>query len=716
MAANRDYAIWPGNSYPLGATWDGQGVNFALFSAHAEKVDLCIFDEYGRREVARLELPEYTDEVWHGYLPNAHPGLLYGYRVYGPYAPSEGHRFNHHKLLIDPYAKSLRGELQWRSQNFAFRPDSPRADLTFDRRDNARFIPKSVVVDTTHPWAAQRGPRMAWQDMIIYEAHVRGLTKSHPEIPPEEQGTFAGLGNEAVISYLKDLGITSLELLPVHPVVDEQHLVNAGLKNYWGYNSYNFFSIEPRLLATGMLNEFRAAIRHLHDAGIEVILDVVYNHTGEGNHIGPTFCFRGIDNKSYYELTPEDPRYYLNHTGCGNTVSLRHPRVLQMVMDSLRYWVEVMHVDGFRFDLATVLARNGEFFEPRGPFLSAVRQDPVLSKVRLIAEPWDVGPNGYQVGGFPPGWSEWNDRYRDTVRAFWKGTSGLIGEVATSLTGSSAYFGRLGRRPRSSINFVTAHDGFTMTDLVSYNHKHNEANLEENRDGTNNNNSWNCGVEGPTRDPKITALRYQQKRNLMATLMLSQGVPMMLGGDERGRSQNGNNNTYCQDNELNWFDWSPLEGEDAEFYEFTKMLIALRKKHPAFGRPRFFKGTHIGEDAIKDITWLSPEGRELTQEEWGLDYARCFGFHLGGDTGDYVGRTGNPMVDDRFITLLNGHFERIPFILPGAALGESWEVVFDTARPGFEDMTAVFGPFDSYQMQGRSLVLLRHVPARNREL
>lgn len=706
--------LWPGQSWPLGATWDGKGVNFALFSAHAEKIELCLFDDSGTKELSRLPMREYTDAIWYGYLPEARPGLVYGYRVYGPYNPRRGHRFNHHKVLLDPYARQLRGTFVHHPANFGYTVGGdPNDPANFDTRDNTAYVPKAVVTVSDYPWP-DRPPSTLWQETLIYETHVRGMTMRHPDVPEHKRGTFAGLATSAVIDHLRDLGVTAVELMPITPVLDESHLVQHGLRNFWGYNPYAYFTIEPRYLASGHIDEFRMTVERLHDAGIEVILDVVFNHTGEGNHHGPTLSFRGIDNASYYCLESDRSRY-VNHSGCGNCLDLSHPRVLQMVTDALRYWVTEMHVDGFRFDLTTTLARVAGHFEPHAPFLAAIRQDPVLARVKLIAEPWDLGPGGYRLGGFPPGWSEWNDRYRDTVRSFWRGTEGIIGDMAYRLTGSSDHFDHLGRQPRSSINFVTAHDGFTLEDLVSYEQKHNQANHEHNRDGASNNNSWNCGIEGPTSDPAITALRFQQKRNLISTLLLSQGVPMLVAGDELGHTRNGNNNTYCQDNETSWLDWSLKRPEDRAFLAFVKKLSAIRKAHPVFRRPNFFHGEFLDHAEVKDITWLSPTGRELDDDEWRRPHARCFGFHLGGDTGNFLSRTGVPLIDSRFIGLLNAHHDVVPFTLPERRLGSRWQVVFDTARPHLDDSRdLIFASGETYRMKGFSFVLLVHLPSHGR--
>ncbi len=691
--------IWPGNPHPLGATWDGFGVNFALFSAHAEKVELCLFDPAGNREIARIVLPEYTDEVWHGYLPDVMPGQLYGYRVSGPYDPKRGHRFNHHKLLLDPYAKSIVGRVHWTDAHFAYRIGSAREDFSFDRRDNARAMPKSQVVDTAYTWGDERRPKVPWNRSILYECHVRGLTRQHPDVPEVARGTFSGLARPEVVEHLQALGVTAVELLPIHAYVDDRHLVAKGLRNYWGYNTIGFFALHPAYLATGRISEFKVMVNRLHDVGIEVMLDVVYNHTAEGNHLGPTLSFRGIDNVSYYKLVPDDPRYYWDSTGCGNTLDVSHPRVLELVLDSLRYWVTEMHVDGFRFDLTSSLAREGFAYDPGAAFFDAIRQDPVLSSVKLIAEPWDLGWGGYQVGGYPPGWSEWNGKYRDTVRRFWKGDAGQVPQLASRMTGSADLFNHRGRRPWASVNFITAHDGFTLADLVSYNAKHNEANLENNQDGINENDSWNCGAEGPTDDPAILALRARQKRNMLATLLLSQGVPMLLAGDEIGNSQGGNNNGYCQDGEISWIDWRE---SDEDLLRFVQRVARLRHQHPAFHRSRFFRGRGAGHP---DVIWLVPDGREKTDDDWQFPEARTLGMLLTGDPGDnYFTTSGGLAEPDRaFLLLLNAHHEPVPFALPPASDG--WEILIDTAAE--HDAAGTILPAgDRYPLQERSLALL----------
>jgi isoamylase len=697
--------LLPGKPYPLGAVWDGAGANFALFSSHARAVDLCLFDPTGTREVRRLRLPEYTDEVWHGYLPEARPGLLYGYRVHGPYDPKNGHRFNPHKLLIDPYARSIRGPLRWSDAHFGYRAGSARDDLSYDRRDNARGMPKAEIVESAFTWGQDRSPQTPWEETVILEAHVKGLTQRHPAIDPRHRGTFAGLASPVVIEQLVKLGITAVELLPVHWFVNDRHLVSTGKTNYWGYNTAGFFAPDPRYLAGGSIDEMKIAIRHLHEAGIEIILDVVYNHTAEGNHLGPTLSFRGIDNASYYRLAA-DKRFYVDYTGTGNTLNLNHPRVLQLVMDSLRYWVKEMRVDGFRFDLATALAREEEAFESGSAFLDVIRQDPAFNTVKLIAEPWDLGPDGYRVGGFPPGWAEWNAPFRDTVRRFWKGDENMLAELGSRLAGSSDLFGYCGRRPWASINFVTAHDGFTLEDLVSYDGKHNEANGENNRDGSDANFSWNCGVEGPTEDAEILALRRRQKRNLMATLLLSLGVPMLLAGDEIGRSQRGNNNAYCQDNELSWQDWDAIGEPERRFQHFVEFLIRLRRAHRVFARPHFFRGVEQS-GGLKDITWVTPEGREFIAEDWQKPYAKCMGYLLNGRAGEYVrGPTGQRDVDTSFLVLINAHHEDIEFQAPATPALMRWEAVIDTAEetglapPGIE-----IDPDRPFLLKARSLVL-----------
>ena len=669
--------MWRGWPHPLGATWDGAGVNFALFSKHAERVQLCLFDPKGRREIERIELRDRTDFVWHCYLPEARPGLLYGYRVHGPHEPDRGHRFDATKLLLDPYAKSLKGKI-------------------------AAGLGRCQVVDTAFSWGDDRPPRTPWQDTVIYELHVKGFTQLHPEVPEQLRGTYAGLATAPVIDHLKRLCVTAVQLLPLHAFVDERRLVQHGLRNYWGYNSIGFFAPEPRYSASGTLGEFKTMVKKLHAAGLEVILDVVYNHTAEGDQSGPTLSFRGIDNLIYYRLDPAHPRRYLNLAGTGNSFNSSHRVVLALIMDSLRYWVQEMHVDGFRFDLASTLARSGTHaFDRNGAFLSAVRQDPVISQVKLIAEPWDVAEGGYQLGNFPPGWAEWNDKYRDAVRSYWKGEGGVIGEVASRLSGSSDIFQHTGRGPTASINFITAHDGFTLQDLVSYNHKHNEANLESNRDGSDNNRSWNCGIEGPTADESVGGLRQRQKRNLLATLLFSQGVPMLLAGDEIGRTQAGNNNAYCHDNRLSWVDW---ESADRELAQFVTKLLGLRSRHPLFRRRTYFRGRAVRDPEMKDISWLNPDGTEMSDHDWNKTFARALGVLISGRGLTERDEYARLVEDDDLLLLFNAHDEDIAFTLPG----DGWQLLLDTAGAG-----AAARP---YALRGRALALLlrpsRSVPAR----
>jgi isoamylase len=701
-------SVWPGRPYPLGATWDGEGVNFALFSEHAARVDLCLFDSGGKRELTRVPMRWQTDLVWHCYLPEARPGQLYGYRVYGPYDPARGKRFNAHKLLLDPYAKAIFGAIKWSDALFGYRVGHKKEDLSFDRRDNAPGMPKCKVIDPAFTWANDRPPRTPWHETIIYELHVKGFTRQHPGVPAHLRGTYAALATAPVIEHFKRLGITAVELMPVHYFVDDRHLVENGLHNYWGYNSIGFFAPDLRYAATDLTAEFKTMVKTLHSNGIEVILDVVYNHTAEGNQLGPTLCFRGIDNESYYRLDAENPRHYQDYTGTGNTLNMRHPRVLQLIMDSLRYWVTEMHVDGFRFDLAAALARELHEVDRLSAFFDIIHQDPVLSQVKLIAEPWDLGEGGYQVGNFPVGWTEWNGKYRDAVRAYWKGEGGVIGELAYRLTGSSDLYEASGRRPHASINFVTAHDGFTLHDLVSYSAKHNDANREDNRDGSDDNYSWNCGAEGPTDDPEIKALRARQKRNFLATLFLSQGVPMLLAGDEMGRTQAGNNNAYCQDSELSWVNWE-LEPESRELVEFTRRMIALNKNHPVFRRRSFLQGRRIRGTEVKDIVWLKPAGTEMTDEEWQQSFARCLGVFLAGEALEEVDERGQPMNDDSFLLLLNAHHEDIPFMLPEFHPGVRWKVEFDTSRESGLSSDGTYTAGQSYPLRGRSVALLREL-------
>src|ERR1700680_3048586 len=696
--------VWPGRPYPLGSTWDGEGVNFALYSEHAEKVEVCLFDISGKRETLRVPLPEKTDMFWHGYMPEVRRGQLYGYRVFGPYAPEQGHRFNHHKLLLDPYGKQIQGAIRWSDAHFGYKVGSKQEDLSFDRRDNAAGMPKNRVIDSAFTWGADAPPRIPWHETVIYELHVKGFTMCHPDVPEHLRGTYAALATAPVIEYLTRLGVTSIELMPVHSFVDDRRLVERGLPNYWGYNSIGFLALEPRYMATSSIREFKTMVKTLHSAGLEVILDVVYNHTAEGNHLGPTLSLKGIDNSTFYRLVPDNPRYYIDYTGTGNTLNMRHPRVLQLIMDSLRYWVLDMHVDGFRFDLAATLARELHEVDRLGAFLDIIHQDPVLSQVKLIAEPWDLGEGGYQVGKFPVGWAEWNDKYRDAVRSYWKGDGGLIGELAYRITGSSDLYARSGRRPYASINFVTAHDGFTLNDLVSYNQKHNEANGEGNRDGTDNNRSWNCGAEGIPDDPAINALRAQQKRNFLATLFFSQGVPMLLAGDSIGHTQQGNNNAYCQDNEISWIDWD--EGAiDRELLALVRQIITLRKNHPVLHRRNFFQGRAIKGAGVKDILWLKPDGSEMTDEEWGRESARSLGVFLAGEGLEEQDERGQRVTDQNFLLLMNAHHEQVPFRLPTVASGMVWVSLVDTSEtsgtPGL-----LYDAGRSYDLKARSLAVL----------
>jgi isoamylase len=702
---------WPGKPYPLGATWLGDGVNFAIFSEHASKVELCLFDDvHAPKEIARIELREQNGYVWHVFLPDARPGQLYGYRIHGPYDPNHGLRFNDTKLLLDPYAKSIAGVVKWSNEMFSYVVGDPAEDLARDMRDNAWAMPKSVVIDDRFNWGDDQLPNIALENTIIYEVHVKGFTKLFSDVPEHLRGTYAGLASKAAIRYLKNLGVTALELLPIHAHVDDKTLLDRGLTNYWGYSSIGFFAPRAEYSGNrepgGEVVEFKEMVRSLHAAGIEVILDVVFNHTGEGNHLGPTLCFRGVDNVACYRLLADNPRFYLDYTGTGNSVDTLHPRMLQLVMDSLRYWVTEMHVDGFRFDLAPVLARDGSGFNKFHAFFKCIQQDPILSQTKLIAEPWDVGDGGYQVGNFPPPWSEWNGKYRDAIRAYWRGDEGLIGEVAYRLTGSPDLYEHDGRAPTASVNFVTVHDGFTLNDLVSYNDKHNEANGEENRDGDPNNRSWNCGNEGPTNDAKIENLRRRQQRNFLTTLFLSQGVPMLLGGDEFGRTQNGNNNAYCQDNEISWFNWQWNEKQKQEL-EFTKRLIQLRREHPVFRRPKFFQGKPVPGGAVRDVMWFNPGGNEMSEDEWKSPWVRCVAMMVSGDAADLVDNHGEIVRDDTFLFLINAHYEPQAFLLPGEEHLE-WELILDTTyEDGFLAKSKNFPSGDDVDLGGRACMLLK---------
>ncbi|WP_028990462.1 glycogen debranching protein GlgX [Thermithiobacillus tepidarius DSM 3134] len=670
--------VWPGSSYPLGATWDGNGVNFAIYSENATKIELCLFDADGNEE--RVRLREQTAFVWHCYIPGLKPGQRYGYRVHGPYEPEQGLRFNPNKLLLDPYAKAIDGVEDWEAGLFGYVLGNPDLDLVMDEQLSSG-APKSVVVDPHFDWQGDGGPNIPWHKSVIYETHVKGLTMQHPDVPEHLRGTYAGLASPAIVKYLKELGITAVELLPVHQHVDDHYLVEKGLRNYWGYNTIGFFAPDIRYSsnkeAGAQVQEFKEMVRTLHQAGIEVILDVVYNHTAEGNHLGPTLCFRGIDNPTYYRLVDGQPRYYMDYTGTGNSLNVRHPQTLQLIMDSLRYWITEMHVDGFRFDLAATLARELHDVDRLSGFFDIIHQDPVISQVKLIAEPWDVGEGGYQVGNFPVRWAEWNGKYRDTMRRFWRGDPGLMAEFGYRLTGSSDLYQNDGRRPYSSINFITAHDGFTLRDLVSYNHKHNDANCEDNRDGTDDNLSWNCGAEGETDDPLVNGLRRRQMRNFLATLLLSQGTPMLLGGDELGRSKGGNNNTYCQDNELNWYDWQ-LDAESSALLDFVKRLVHLRLEHPALHRSKFFKGRPIRGSDAKDIMWLAPGGNEMTDADWSGQEHGTLGVLLAGDPLEEVDEHGRLLHDDGFLLIFNASPQGVEFILP--AFKGPWELLLDTTQ------------------------------------
>jgi isoamylase len=705
-----------GRGFPLGATWTGLGVNFALFSANATKVELCLFDEQGEREIERIELPEFTDEVWHAFLPDARPGTIYGYRVHGPYEPTSGHRFNANKLLVDPYAKAIVGQLTWDPALFGYRTESGD-DLTFDDRDSAAFMPRCRVIDPAFTWGDDRPPRTAWERTVIYEAHVRGYTKLHPGVRKELRGTFRGLGEPEVLEQLRRLGVSAVELLPIHTFVNDDYLLKKGLTNYWGYNTISFFSPSRHYsyVQDFAFSEFKEMVARFHDAGIEVILDVVYNHTAEGNQLGPTLSFKGIDNASYYRLAPER-RYYINDTGTGNTLNLSHQRVLQMVTDSLRYWVQEMHVDGFRFDLGTILAREPYGFDEGGGFLDSCRQDPVLSSVKLIAEPWDCGPGGYQVGRFPPGWAEWNDRYRDTVRGYWKGDTGTLSEFAARVTGSTDLFNRRGRKPWASVNFLAAHDGFTLNDLVSYNDKHNEPNGEDNRDGHSDNRSWNHGVEGPTDDPQVTELRERQKRNMLATLLLSQGTPMLLGGDEFGRTQQGNNNAYCQDNEISWVDWDHDERAQA-LTRFVPRLTALRSRYPILRQNRSLTGAWNEQLEIKDCTWLTPANEEMTSQHWADPAAKCLGLLLDGRAQTSgIRRRGS---EATLLLITNAHDDVVVFTLPSVPGGRDWLRFLDTNLPDQDEDLEEALPFKfghEYEVTGRSLLLFLLRPQKEQAL
>ena len=698
----KENPIREGLPHPRGATWDGQGTNFALFSAHATKVEVCIFDESGTKELRRVALPEYTDQIWHGYLPDVHPGTIYGYRVHGPYDPENGHRFNPNKLLLDPYATAHCGELTWDPAVFGYQMESGD-DTTFDERDSAPFMPKCVVVDPNFEWRGESGRRFQpYDDTILYETHVKGFTRLHPQVPEHLRGTYAGLSQKPVLDYIKSLGVTSIELLPIHTFINDSHLLEKGLKNYWGYNTIGFFAPDPRYASDrpNALREFKEMVSCIHEAGLEVILDVVYNHTAEGNERGPTLSFKGIDNASYYRLLPDQKRYYINDTGTGNTLNVSHPRVIQMVMDSLRYWVQLTHVDGFRFDLGTILAREDNGFDNRSGYLKACCQDPVLNTVKLIAEPWDCGPGGYQVGAFPPGWAEWNDKFRDTVRDFWKG-SATASALTERICASPDFFNHEGRRPWASVNFITAHDGFTLNDIVTYNEKHNEANGEDNKDGSSDNRSWNCGVEGPTDDPEVNRLRRRQIRNMLATLLLSQGTPMMLAGDEFARTQGGNNNAYCQDDEISWLNWE-LKEKGTHLIQFVQQLTRMRHKYPILRRNLFLNGAYDEELGVKDVTWINANGSEMENDHWGDETMLCFGMILDGraqSTG--IRQRGK---EATLLLVINGFHDLVTFTMPQSVGGHKWSLMIDTNLEEPCDHKP-FHAGDTYDVTARSLLL-----------
>ncbi len=707
--------VWPGQPYPLGATWDGHGVNFTLYSENATGVELCFYSaDDPSHETHRIRLTERTHQIWHSYLPGIGPGQLYAYRVYGPYEPHEGHRFNPNKLLLDPYAKAIAGTIDWDDSMFGYEIGNPDADLSFNEHDSAPFLPKCVVADHFFDWKDDRRPNTPLHKTVIYEMHVRGFTAQHPDVPEELRGTYKALTCAPVIQYLQELGVTAVELMPIHQFVDDRHLVDMGLRNYWGYNSIGFFAPDARYASAGLVGEqvreFKEMVYAFHQAGIEVILDVVYNHTAEGNQLGPTLCFRGIDNAAYYRLVQGDPRYYMDYTGTGNTLNMMQPNVLQLIMDSLRYWITEMHVDGFRFDLAAALARELHEVDRLGAFFDIIHQDPIISQVKLIAEPWDLGEGGYQVGRFPPGWTEWNGRYRDVVRDYWRGADSTLADFAYCFTGSSDLYESEGRRPTASINFITAHDGFTLNDLVSYNEKHNEDNFDPGG-GEEHNRSWNCGAEGPTDDPLVNQLRAQQKRNFLTTLLLSQGVPMLLAGDEQGRTQHGNNNTYCHDDELSWHDWSCI---DRDLLEFTRRLIQFRKDHAVFRQRGWFQGMSIRGSAVHDIGWFTPAGVQMSDEDWSAGFAKSLGVFLNGTALRFPDQKGDRIKDDTFYVLFNGHHEPISFTLPPKDWSNRWEKVLDTSTGlilNTVDRDAgvkVFKPGQPIAVEGRSIVVLCH--------
>jgi isoamylase len=702
--------VWPGSPYPLGATWDGEGVNFALFSEHATNVELCLFEQAdgepgGTKESARIALGERTDLIWHAYLPDVRPGALYGFRVDGPYEPHEGHRFNPNKLVLCPYSKAMSGLIDWDDSLYGYEIGNPEDDLSRDERDSAGHLPKSVVVDTAFTWGDDRRPETPWNRTVIYECHVKGMTMQHPQIAPEIRGTYLAMASDPIVDHLHSLGVTAVELLPVHQFVNDRYLIEKGLRNYWGYNSIGFLA--PHVgYATGgggqQVDEFKSMVKTLHKAGFEVILDVVYNHTGEGNHLGPTLSLRGIDNASYYRLVPDDRRFYMDFTGTGNSLNMLHPRTMQLIMDSLRYWVTDMHVDGFRFDLAPVLARELYEVNRLGTFFDIIAQDPVISQVKLIAEPWDLGEGGYQVGNFPTGWAEWNGKYRDSVRRYWRADPGQVPEMASRLSGSSDIYQASGRRTYASVNFVTAHDGYTLHDLVSYEQKHNEANGEDNNDGANDNWSRNWGAEGPTESARVNAMRERIKRNLVATLLLSQGVPMLVGGDEMGRTQDGNNNAYAQDNEISWIDWD-LDARDRELLEFTREILRIRFENPVLRRRTFLTGKPIEAGGAKDLSWLRPDGGEMTDEDWSDGENHVIGMLLHGRATDEVDERGRPIFGQTVLMLLNGGVRSRPFTLPRFEEPGLWRMLINTAQPGRRVVRS-----EAVNLVTHSFVLLRY--------
>ena len=699
--------VYPGSPFPLGAAWDGEGVNFAIFSENATAIDLCLFDAKTNRE-KRIRIKEVDNHIWHAYVPELKPGQLYGYRVYGPYEPQNGHRFNPNKLLIDPYAKALSGPVEWDNAIFGYEIGNAEEDLSFSEKNSASHVPKSIVIDPSFDWEADKAPKIPYHQSIFYETHVKGFTKLHPEIPEEIKGTYSAIAHPVTIQYLKELGITAIELMPVHHFVNDGFLREKGLVNYWGYNTIGFFAPDIKYSSNGnfggQVAEFKTMVKELHKAGIEVILDVVYNHTAEGNHLGPTLSFRGIDNSSYYRLA-EDKRFCFDYTGTGNTLNAMMPAVLRLIMDSLRYWILDMHVDGFRFDLASTLARELHEVDRLGSFFDIIHQDPVISQVKLIAEPWDIGEGGYQVGNFPPGWAEWNGKYRDCMRDYWRGAESMLSEFALRFTGSPDLYKEGYRRPTASINFITAHDGFTLHDLVAYNEKHNEANGENNNDGESHNRSWNCGAEGTTDDSNIVSLRNRQKRNFLTTLFLSQGVPMLVAGDELGKTQNGNNNAYCQDNEISWINW---QNADEELLNFTKKLIHFQHAHPVFCRRRWFKGRPIQGSGVEDIAWFLPDGSSMSEENWRQDFAKSLGVFLNGKALRAEGSRGEHLVDNNFYIIFNAYDGGLPYVLPPEEFGSTWIKLIDTDKNFFEEEGGEsFLPGDTISVQGRSVVVLK---------